>query len=428
MKKVAIRGVSGIWVYYVAQLTYEEVDYLVNSDGNELHQSKKLSDLIQRSLTNNVDNIKNYILNQKERFFNSLVLAVYDGKPEWEDFELKDKETGEEIYNFGFLCFDKDVKIFAVDGQHRVHGIREALKNANNEQKEILKNDTIPVIFIAHGCDENGVKRTRRLFTTLNKYAKPVSDKDIIALDEDDIYAISTRYVIDNCVLFSDGRIDLESAGKKMQNNDQQNFTNIITLFECNKELVNLYLTLNEVYYNGKRVIGKEYLKQVNKFRLNDDDINAINTYLKDFWDKLSKKEPFVSYLAIDLSAIDKPASVWRNNENGGNALFRPVFLPSFIESLCKRICGGVSIDDAIEEYFSFDLDCSSELWSILLWNSNKHRVERPSKKAIINTFSYLLGEEVNEKGINAILESCQKINSGYSKDSLLNLLNNYKK
>ena len=51
------------------------------------------------------------------------------------------------------------------------------------------------------------MQRVRRLFSTLNRYAKPVSMRDIIALDEDDIIAIASRELIDNHPLFSNERI-----------------------------------------------------------------------------------------------------------------------------------------------------------------------------------------------------------------------------
>ena len=65
-------------------------------------------------------------------------------------------------------------------------GIKEALK----ENPE-LGDDELAVIFIAHHTDSAGKERSRRLFTTLNKNAKPVSKGEIIALDEDDAMAIT---------------------------------------------------------------------------------------------------------------------------------------------------------------------------------------------------------------------------------------------
>ena len=72
-------------------------------------------------------------------------------------------------------------KIFPVDGQHRVEGIKDALKK--NSQ---LANETVSVMLIGHSTTTEGMKKSRRIFSTLNRYAKPVKLGDIIALDEDD--------------------------------------------------------------------------------------------------------------------------------------------------------------------------------------------------------------------------------------------------
>ncbi len=81
MKIPAIRAKVGIWVYYVSTLTYAQVNEYVKKVDNELHKSTILREMLQRSITDNYKQIANYITQQEERFFNSLVLAVYDGDP-----------------------------------------------------------------------------------------------------------------------------------------------------------------------------------------------------------------------------------------------------------------------------------------------------------------------------------------------------------
>lgn len=77
-------------------------------------------------------------------------------------------------YNLGIITLTDDVKIFPVDGQHRVAGIKKAI-----EDKPEMKSERVPVIFVGHSTDEIGMQRTRRMFSTLNRYAKPVSLRDI---------------------------------------------------------------------------------------------------------------------------------------------------------------------------------------------------------------------------------------------------------
>ena len=49
----------------------------------------------------------------------------------------------------GFLVFDGTEKLYAVDGQHRIVGIREAVKENSGLQYE-----EVATIFVAHGDPE----------------------------------------------------------------------------------------------------------------------------------------------------------------------------------------------------------------------------------------------------------------------------------
>ena len=122
----AIRGCIGKLVYYTATFTFKQIAERVKPVNNELHNSKSLSEQLQRALTDNHKSIKDYILTQKEHFFNALVLAVYDGDPTWNELELEFQ--GNSYYSMGFLRLNGQEQIFPVDGQHRVEGIKEALK------------------------------------------------------------------------------------------------------------------------------------------------------------------------------------------------------------------------------------------------------------------------------------------------------------
>ena len=229
MKIPAIRAKIGIWVYYIANLTFEQIGKYVQKVDKELHNSTVLREMLQRSISNNYKQIATYISQQEERFFNSLVLAVYDGDPQWHEVQL-DFGEDEEYHDIGLLELTGKEKIFPVDGQHRVEGIKHVLCETQD-----FNNEKIPVIFIGHKNDDSDMKRARRLCSTLNRYAKPVSKRDIIALDEDDAVAIISRELIENHPLFENDRI-LDSKSKAIPENNNTAFTTIITFYECNYE------------------------------------------------------------------------------------------------------------------------------------------------------------------------------------------------
>ncbi len=175
----ALRGIFGSWVYYSALLRLKDVANHIKLL-EEIYQNKQLSDTIQRELkTNQVTEIAEYLCTQKERFLNSLVVGLYGGDPKWFaisdirphtpefDPSTLDEET---LSSIGFLSLSGDETFFAIDGQHRLVGIRKALK-----EDDELGLDEINVLFVPYQETDEGRQRTGRLFTTLNKRVKPVS-------------------------------------------------------------------------------------------------------------------------------------------------------------------------------------------------------------------------------------------------------------
>ena len=209
----AIRSYVGDWIYYVTTLTFDEVRVLIK-DPDEIHERKKLSDWIQRVVVrDHSDAIATYITENKQRFLGSLIIGIYDGNPDWaplnvnfsHDFlDLSDSEKEKIEGKLGLLHLSGSEKLFAIDGQHRVAGIKKAFQYIDFDPK--MKDESISAIFVAHDASSEETKqRTRRLFTTVNKKAKRVSKSAIIALDEDNGFAVITRSLIDEHWLFERG-------------------------------------------------------------------------------------------------------------------------------------------------------------------------------------------------------------------------------
>ena len=160
----ALRVNMGDWVYYVTFLGMEEIARRIEF-AEEIHPSSTLKMLIQREITDRSKNISEYLLNQPQRFFNSLIIGVYGGSPNWHEFKSDTKlEFDEELLPLhiegalGILRLNGEETLFAIDGQHRVEGIKNALKE-NSE----LKREEVTAIFVSHSNDSEGMERTRRL-------------------------------------------------------------------------------------------------------------------------------------------------------------------------------------------------------------------------------------------------------------------------
>ena len=249
----------------------------------------------------------------------------YDGEPTWHEVRLE-YDDGSEFYNLGILELKGEEKIFPVDGQHRVEGIKKVTSNSDK-----FDDEKIPVIFIGHKTDDAGMQRSRRLFSTLNRYAKPVSMRDIIALDEDDIIAICSRELIDTHPLFAKDRI-LDSKTKAIPESNETAFTTIITFYECNREILWILLKDFEISNSdGKKIRGKAKITEFIRKRPSDDTIHKFIELCTDFWDNLIDCFDDV----YEYASHNPDAKPYRNR-TGGNLLFRPVALLPFIRAAVK--------------------------------------------------------------------------------------------
>ncbi|MEE4537305.1 MAG: DNA sulfur modification protein DndB, partial [Erythrobacter sp.] len=117
--------------------------------------------------------------------------------------------------------------LFALDGQHRLSGIKKAVS-----EKATVGEEQISVIFVSHKLSTAGRQRTRKLFTTLNKTAKAVNKSEIIALDESDAAAIITRRLVEEHPFFSSGQVLVKYGTANLSKVNAEHFMTIIKLYD----------------------------------------------------------------------------------------------------------------------------------------------------------------------------------------------------
>lgn len=375
----AIRGKIGNTIYYSANFTFRQIKDLVKKVEGEIYTSVPLKERIQRSLTDNSGKIKQYILEREDRFFNALVLAVYDGEPQWTEirFELDDN-----IYpNVGILHLSGKEKIFPVDGQHRVEGIKEAIK-----KNPLLADETVSVMLIGHSTSTEGMKKSRRIFSTLNRYAKPVKLGDIIALDEDDIVAVSTRELLEAHPLFTGERMKVSNT-KSIVSTDKSSFTSLIALYECNAELFK--------WYYFKKIISETKLKEFLKTRPDETLISSFCHYIDNFWRLFMNKFPEISdYLNAEPQTA---AAKFRDKDTGGNIIFRPVTLLQMIKAIVYILAEdkAATIEGILNKYNQINRNVSGKLWNKIIWNSAKKTMLENNQMLIKYLFVYIYNPAV---------------------------------
>ena len=277
----------------------------------EIHKNKQLSHWIQREISDRIPVIVNYLREQDQRFFNSIIVGIYGGKPSWQglSIDMKDLKITEEESDyldktFGILRLTGKEEMFAIDGQHRTAAIKDVIAIASE-----LETEEVPVIFVAHRTDYEGEIRTRRLFSTLNRYAKPVSTSEIIALDEEDNAAILTRKLIEQFSTFTD-KITF-NKNKSLSLSNKNDFTNIILLYE-----IVITLLTDKIFTKSIPIGGQKYDLFVSR-RLSEDELTRIYDELVNEFKSIIDGLPFLSAF-FNGGIIDRKAS-------SSNLLFRPI-------------------------------------------------------------------------------------------------------
>lgn len=382
----AIRGTIGKLTYYTATFTFKQIADRVKPANEELHTSKPLREHLQRALTDNHKSITEYILTQKEHFFNSLVLAVYDGDPTWNELEFEFNDI--RYHSMGFLHLTGKERIFPVDGQHRVEGIKSALI-----ENPKLQDETISVIFIGHHDTREGKEKTRRIFSTLNRYAKPVSPGDIIALDEDDVVAISTRELLENCPLFMNDNVNMDKKNSKgLADNDEKSFASLIILYETNKIIYTYY---KSNYDHQGKIYNSKKIEELLKYRPQQQEIDDFYSYLLNFWDIFIEKIPGVKHY-VDICNDKKAASAYRNKDNGGLLYFRSIGLPRLIKAIFEtQLRLGLKLEEVIEYFSQVEMCISKEPWINIMWDIKTQTMVMKYKSIIFHMLIFLIKKEL---------------------------------
>lgn len=195
----ALKCKMGDWTYFVTSMRVADIIGRVGF-AKEMRNVERYSDWLQREIRpDRLEQIAQYLVSRTDRFFGSMVVSVFEGKPNWLDMSLVDTEsfTVDELSTLelseinaalGLLKLNGDEDLFALDGQHRLGGLRAAY-----QRSPALGDEIVSVIFVA----DRGIQQTRRLFTTLNRYAKKITPGERVILDEDDAFAIVARRLIE---------------------------------------------------------------------------------------------------------------------------------------------------------------------------------------------------------------------------------------
>ncbi len=395
----ALRGVMGDWVFYSCLMDIGELSSRVNY-AEQIHENEALSDMIQRHLKKGrATQIADYLKRQPEHFFNSLVVATYGGQPSWYALsDVRSKTARRELKNLtedtvssvGFLTLTGREKLFALDGQHRLAGIKKAIKDGLHNGLY----DEFSVIFVGHKDTEEGLERTRRLFTTLNKTARPVSKGEIIALDEDDVMAICVRRLIEQTELFTGNKVAFVASN----NMPTANTTSLTTI-------ANLYDILTILFTNAQSDL-KNQRPNLQRVRPDDIILDKYFEFAEAYFLQLKK-----NFEALDefFSAENTEPVVKRyRGSHGGHVLYRPIGL-EIMTRVIARLTKDISLDRAVKLVAELPNNLNEEPFRWLMWEPTKKIMLNGHKVTIREVLWYMVGKNTKNYPEATLLERYQR-------------------
>ena len=328
---------------------------------DEIHERKRLAEWIQRELDGkHAKRIAEYLIGDETRMFGAIVLGVYGGSPEWAELnvsdprnELTDEDEDRMVRTVGVLSLSGAEKLFAIDGQHRVAGIKKALENDPS-----LGDDEVAVIIIGHdNKTDEGRTRTRRLFIKLNQTAKKVSDRDFVALSEDNGLAVVTRMMIDESHLFKSDKPDAERL---------LSFSGNVAIIETNENAVTSVLGLYQIVKGLYPRKHATWPKFATVQRARPEAIKEIYDFNVEYWQTLIETVP--EYKMVFKNETKKSGVFRKPNKN--HLLFRPVGQLAFARATQLVMSTGKSMAEAVRElYKGITPWLSDPRWHHILWD-----------------------------------------------------------
>ena len=335
----ALRAHMGDWTYYIVKMRMREVASEVKF-GSQVHNDFTLDEAIQRTIKESrvKKEIVSYLKGRSDRFFASLVVAAIGGSPKFYPVSIADDPQFEIIadeesieQSFGVLRFSGGQNYYALDGQHRLKAIKTLLQPDDEEERveppKDFENEEVSVLMVIRPTeseDEEWLSSYRRLFSSLNRYAKPTDKDTNIIMDEDDIFAILTRRLISSHDFFkAPGRhlesLRIQTKGRQLREGTSF-FTSLQQLYDLNETLLTTHLRVNMGW--GPEKERAENITLFKRFRPSESYIEDLFDELKLYWDAIIAAIPD---LKLNPSDAKNHQSDGSDEKVADNVLFWPI-------------------------------------------------------------------------------------------------------
>jgi DNA sulfur modification protein DndB len=321
----------GSTTYYLTTMTCRELQAQVRpAADSDTWASGSIEERLQRTfdVKRIRETIASYLAQDPDRLFGSLLVLAPAGAIEFEpvcDVVTHDvpKAYRDAAARLGFLTIS-DTDLIALDGQHRLLAIREALRIGAADGAVNIADDDVSVMFIEH---EDPTK-TRRIFSRVNRHARPTARSDSLLTREDDPSAIVTRWLldVDRAGPLAERRVEGERV-------ELVNWTSN-TLGQNSRHLT----TLSTVYETVKDILGSRLVEAgcvSHGFdALAEPSLLAAFELTSDWWSAILGMDAFANVLT-NLSAVP---DIRRDPDHRHNLLLRPQGQVALVRGIIRAI------------------------------------------------------------------------------------------
>lgn len=353
------------WEYFSIKMSFgdffsennNEKDDLI-SFAQELKEGENFPSILDYWLQRKINEsrakkeIAKYLVERDDAFFSSVVVACLGDVPEWQPIQPNEKlqkDLGIEIdEDFGYIGFDTSQKYFVLDGQHRLFAIRHVLRHDDDLKIQAgpgFADQGMNVILVNKGeneGDEEFKEKYRRLFTSLNRYAKSTNTETNIIMDEDDAFAIVTRRLIREYPLFDwpgdpEEHPHLNINTKNIRPGSSE-LTSLATLYDFNKLVLkrNKFINVIDGFEN----------KHYEANRPDEDILDILYEDVKSIWDALSIVIPIFG--DVEYRTNSRQANASLDSDQNDNLWLRPLGQKDVLAPLVRQLLS--KFDDKISD------------------------------------------------------------------------------
>ena len=397
----AMKGKLGSTEYFILAMKAKElVEKTIIPSEIEGWEDMTLEEKEQRDINYGrvKDLIAPYLASDKDRFFGAIILTAKNmGASNFEPIADVATKGLPNLYKtqaqlMGFLTFTGGEELIPLDGQHRLKAIKFAIEGKDERSKAIpditpcsqLANDDVTVILIPYDNE-----KARKIFTKVNRYAKPTTTGQNLVTDDDDIIAVLSRAIANELITARLVKYKANTLSEK-----DFYFTTLATVAECNEAI--LQATFAEKIERAKPIDNE-------KKHLYQDKV-------KEIWEYLSQN---ITLFADMLEDKDEQGDDKRRELRRDYLLGKPVPQACLFKAFSRLTNlesrqGKLTKKEAVDKLNAIDWAIKAPEWDRLFISGKKFI--KSNAKLAIDIICYRAGEILNEEQKGSLLDKYRQL------------------